>query len=81
MIFLSISVHKLPMTKYQANISHKNFIRPKIVNQGGSSDKLIIFGPRYACAKNFEFALRNPLVDNFRSYKIFLTYICPHIWL
>ena len=80
MIFLSISVGKIPTTKYQANISHKNFIRPKIVDQGVSSGKLKIFGPRYARAKNFEFALRNPLMDNFRSDKIFLTYICPHIW-
>ena len=34
----------------------------------------------YARAKKIEFALRNPLVDHFRSDKFFLTYICPHIW-
>ena len=60
----------------RADISQKNFIWPEIVHQGVSEGKLKIFGSSVARAKNFEFAQRNPLVDNFWSDKIFMTYIC-----
>ena len=80
MVFYLLWLVKLPMAKYLADINQKNVIQPKMVNQEVSMGKLKIVGPHYAHAKNFEFALRNPLVDHFRLDKIFLTYICPHIW-
>ena len=61
----------------RADISQKNFIWPEIVHQGVSEGKLKIFGTSVARAKNFEFARRNPLINNFWSDKIFMTYICP----
>ena len=66
------------MTKYRANISSKNIIELKIFDQGVSSGKLKFFGPHWADPKKIEFARGNPLVDNFRSDKICLTYICLH---
>ena len=67
------------MTKYWANISSKNIIKLKIFDLGVSSGKLKIFGPHCADPKKIEFAHGNPLVDNFWSDRICLTYICLHI--
>ena len=59
----------------RADISQKNFILPEIVHQEVSEGELKTFSTSVASAKKFEFTLRNPLVDNFWSDEIFLTYI------
>ena len=59
-------------------ISGRYFFCPELVDLGVSLAKFKLFSPSVARAEKFEFALRNPLVNQYRGKK-YLPYICPHI--